>query len=285
MHKFGHVCLIGRPNVGKSTLTNRFLKVPLAIESEKPQTTWYAVAGMVKHEKSKFVLTDTPGIHQFIHRQQNQTMNRIAYSALSQADIICHLITPKTWKEEDQHIYDFIQNIDKPKILLVNKVDQFSTNTLLPFISSLQDKNYHSILSISAKEETNLDLLLDEITSHLKPRIPTDKITIADPSEAFLAQEMLREQLMQRLQSEIPYTTFIEVFHTKQHPKALEIHANLHVKHIGQKKMLIGRNAQQVKEIGQFARKRLQVILKKRIILKVWVKISTNNSGKQYIDS
>lgn len=283
MSKFGQVCLIGRPNVGKSTLTNTLLKTPLAIESAKPQTTWYAVKGLVTYKNARFILTDTPGIHQYIHRQQNQIMNRIAYSAISQSDIIIHMVNPVEWTKEDQYIYDFIQPIPKTKILVINKVDQFSTNALLPFIASLQTKNYQHFLSISAKTGLNKDLLLDDISTHLsKKSLP--KELIHHHSDAFLAQEMIREQLMQQLSSEMPYTTFIEVFHTKQHDKALEIHVNLHVSHIGQKKIIIGKDGQQIKDIGQVARKRLQIILKKRIILKIWVKVSPKATGCQYIE-
>lgn len=284
MNKFGHVCLVGRPNVGKSTLTNQLLKIPLAIESPRPQTTWYAVKGLVSHPKAKFILTDTPGIHQFIHREQNQTMNRIAYSAISQADVICHLVNPKHWTDEDEHIHRFLAPLNRPKILVINKVDRYPPVVLLPFIESLKDKGYDGIISLSAKNGLNCDLLLDEIIPHLKT--PKAQVKTATPhhSEAFLAQEMIREQLMQQLQSEMPYTTFIEVFHTQQHEKSLEIHVNLHVKHIGQKKIIIGKGGQQLKEIGQNARKRLQVILKKRIILKVWVKINADVTGHLYLE-
>lgn len=284
MNKFGHVCLIGRPNVGKSTLTNHLLKIPLAIESARPQTTWYAVKGLVHYNHAQFVLTDTPGIHQFIHRQQNQTMNRIAYSAISQADVICHLVNPAIWKEEDEHIYQFLQSISTPKMLIINKVDQYSPSTLLPFIATLQEKKYDNIISLSAKTGLNCDLLLEDILPYLKQPAPNTKQSIHHHSEAFLAQEMIREQLMQGLMSEMPYTTFIEVFHTQQHEKALEIHVNLHVKHIGQKKIIIGKDGQQIKKIGQQARKRLQTILKKRIILKTWVKITSDTAGHLYIE-
>jgi|AntRauTorckE5430_2_1112549.scaffolds.fasta_scaffold00019_4 GTP-binding protein Era len=283
MNKFGHVCFVGRPNVGKSTLTNRLLNLPLAIESAKPQTTWYAVAGLVKTKKAQFVLTDTPGIHQFIHRAQNQTMNRIAYSAISQADVICHLVTPR-WNQEDEHILQFLQGIQKPKILIINKIDQTTPHELLPYIAGLKDKPYGHIVPLSAKTGLNVDLLTENIVSHLQKREYIGKQNIHNHSEAFLAQEMLREQLMVQLQSEMPYTTFIEVFHTKQHEKALEINVNLHVKHIGQKKIIIGKDGEQIKKIGQFARKRLQVILKKRIILKAWVKISPEKTGHIYLE-
>lgn len=284
MNKFGHVCFIGRPNVGKSTLTNHLLKIPLAIESAKPQTTWYAVKGLVKYKQAKFILTDTPGIHQYIHRKQNQIMNRIAYSAISQADVICHLVNPPSFTKEDEHIYEFLASIQKPILLIINKVDKYKPETLLPFIAKLQEKKYFQVISLSAKTGLNCDLLLEDILPHLKSVKSFEKMDIHNHSEAFLAQEMLREQLMQQLQSEMPYTTFIEVFHTKQHEKSLEININLHVKHIGQKKIIIGKEGQQIKQIGLLARKRLQAILKKRIMLKVWVKVTPNMTGHLYIE-
>ena len=134
MNKFGYVCFVGRPNVGKSTLTNHYLKIPIAIESPRPQTTWYLVRGLYTEKNTQIVFTDTPGIHRVLHRNQNRVMNKIAYSALSASDIICQLVTPEGWTKEDQHIYDFIQEIDKPKILVINQVDRFSDKKLFPFI-------------------------------------------------------------------------------------------------------------------------------------------------------
>lgn len=277
MNKFGQVCFVGRPNVGKSTLTNHFLKIPLAIESNKPQTTWYAVKGLLSHKRGKVLITDTPGIHKIMHRAQNQAMNHIAYSAISQADVICHLISATTWTKEDQHISDFLAHVNKPVFLVINQVDRFSSTKLLPFVAEMQGKSYQELFSISAKTGLNCDDLLGVILDSLpKQSTVVSKQPIHDHSEAFLAQEMIREQLMQQLQAEMPYTTHIEIFHTEQKEKCLDIHANLHVKHVGQKKIIIGHNGQQLKKIGELARKRLQVILKKRIMLKIWVKISTN---------
>ncbi|MCP8352132.1 GTPase Era [Candidatus Synchoanobacter obligatus] len=276
MSKFGYMCLIGRPNVGKSTLTNHLLKTPIAIESAKPQTTWYEVKGVLSTKGAQIVISDTPGIHDMIHRQQNQTMNRIAYSAVSSADIICHLITPPTWTAKDQYIHEFLQPMNKHKILVINQIDRFKPHELLPFIAKLQEQScYQAVLSTSAKHGTNCDILLEEITNALPQNSPMfNKKHIHDHSVAFLTQEMIREQLMQQLQSEMPYTTHIEIFHVVQKDKILEVHVNLHVKHIGQKKILIGQDGTRIKEIGQTARKRLQIILKKRIMLKVWVKLS-----------
>ena len=280
------MCLIGRPNVGKSTLTNYLLDRPIAIESPKPQTTWYEVKGLVNHKNAQIVLSDTPGIHDMIHRQQNQIMNRIAYSAVSTADIICHLVTPPKWTEQDQYVHDFLKTIDKHVILVINKIDRFPPAKLFPFIAELKEKSgYQSILSISAKEGINCDLLMEEVLTQLPEQLPQfNKKHIHDHSTAFLAQEMVREQLMHHLQSEMPYTTNIEVFHTEQHDKRLDIHVNLHVKHIGQKKIIIGQNGSMIKEIGQVARKRLQLILKKRIMLRLWVKTNPKLTGFSNIE-
>ena len=287
MKKFGHVCFIGQPNVGKSTLTNHYLNIPLAIQSPKPQTTWYAVKGLYKKGNNEIIFTDTPGMHNAIHKLQNQEMNRIAYSAISTSDIICHLVTPSGWSERDDYIHQFITQTKQKKILVINKIDKFKDSSLFPFIEEMQQKTgYDGIFSICAQTGFNCDLLLDEIKSHLpKKTIELPQSKIHDHSTAFLAQEMIREQLMQQLQSEMPYTTFIEVFHTEEADKKLNIHINLHVKHIGQKKIIIGQGGQKIKEIGQNARKRLQVILKKRIMLKLWVKISSHTTGNTYIEN
>ncbi|MEC7030349.1 MAG: GTPase Era [Pseudomonadota bacterium] len=286
MRKFGYVCLIGRPNVGKSTLTNQLLDTPIAIASDKPQTTWYEVKGLINHPKAQIMLSDTPGIHNMIHKKQNQIMNRIAYSAVSSADIICHLVTATQYTEQDAYVHAFLAPISKHKILIINQIDRFKPEQLFPYIAKMQELGgYHSILSISAKSGTNCDLLLEEIIESLPNKEPLySKKHIHDHSVAFLAQEMVREQLMQQLQVEMPYTTHIEVFHTKQQEKCLEIHVNLHVKHIGQKKILIGANGTKIKEIGQTARKRLQVILKKRIMLRVWVKINPKITGHNHLE-
>lgn len=287
MKKNGKVCFVGQPNVGKSTLTNHYLDIPLAIESPKPQTTWYAVKGLLKHPSANIVLTDTPGIHNAVYRTQNQEMNRIAYSAISQADIICHLVTPHSWSEKDTYIHDFIKQSNKHKILLINKIDQYKDNLLFPFIAQMQTKeSYNSVFSICAKSGLNCDILLEEIVQNLPEKNELFLTqNIHDHTTAFLAQEMVREQLMQQLLSEMPYTTFIEVFHTEEKNKTLHIDINLHVKHIGQKKIIIGKSGSQIKQIGQVARKRLQVILKKRIMLRLWVKINPQTAGNLYIEN
>lgn len=282
MKKTARICLGGRPNVGKSTLTNRLLKSPLAIESPRPQTTWYAVKGLMKTPAANFIITDTPGIHQLIHREQNKRMNRIATHAMMDADIICHLITPPKWKAEDQHIQEILATINKPKLLLVNQVDRFKPSALLPFMESLKDKGYDHILPISAKEGLNIDLMLEDWL-RMMPDQPLTSLT-PHHTEAFLAQEMVREQLMQQLDAELPYATFIEVFRVLQEEKRLVIDVNLHVKHVGQKKILIGHEGEMIKKIGESARKRLQTILKKRIMLKTWVKLNPKLSENRYID-
>ncbi|MDC3180568.1 GTPase Era [Gammaproteobacteria bacterium] len=283
MTKTFRICFTGRPNVGKSTLTNLLLKVPLAIESPKPQTTWYAVRGLLKKPQANFILTDTPGIHQLIHREQNKRMNKIAHHAMMENELICHMITPPSWREEDEHIRKMIQTLDKPCILLVNQVDRFKPSQLLPFMEYAKAKGYAHILPISAKTGLNVDLMIEDWLA-IAPQTEHPHLINLEYTEAFLAQEMVREQLMLNLASEMPYSTYIEIFRVKQEEKRLLIDVNLHVKHIGQKKIVIGDNGAMIKKIGETARKRLQNVLKKRIMLKTWVKVNPQLSENRYID-
>ncbi|UTC24491.1 GTPase Era [Candidatus Comchoanobacter bicostacola] len=283
MKPTANICFSGRPNVGKSTLTNQLLKTPIAIESNKPQTTWYTVRGLFKTPQTNFILTDTPGIHQKIHRVQNKRMNHIALNAMNDADIICHIIKPCTWHAEDENVYQAIQSSSAPKILLVNQIDLFSEHKLLPFIQTLKDKAYDRILPISALNGFNVDLLVEDLQA-LLPKDTKGHNDQIHHTERFLAQEMIREQLMQQLAAEMPYATFIEVSQVTQEEKRLVINVNLHVQHIGQKKIIIGQNGQQLKKIGESARKRLQSVLKKRILLKTWVKVNPKLTENQYID-
>lgn len=280
----GYVALIGRPNVGKSTLLNRLLGQKVSIVTAKPQTTRQQVAGIKTTAAGQVVYLDTPGIHLAATRALNRYMNRIAYAALRDVDVVLFLIEAERWTRQDEHVVRALKDIDAPVILVVNKVDRVPEKSrLLAFLKQEVDTSrFDHVLLISAKNGdgvSDLETLAFKQLPFSRPFYDADQFT--DRSERFLAGELVREQLMLRLHQELPYALTVEIEEFKREPDLLRIGAIIWVEREGQKHIVIGKGGQVLKQVGSQARVALEGLFEQKIFLRLWVKVSHDWSDNE----
>jgi len=280
-YQSGFVAVIGRPNVGKSTLMNEMLGQKLSITSHKPQTTRHRIHGIQTEDAFQVVYVDTPGMHLDGKRSINEYMNKTANSAFNDVDVILFVIEAGRWSEEDKAVARKLQHVEVPILLVVNKVDKYpNKEELMPFLQEVSaEVNFTSVLPISAYKRVNLPQLQDEILKYLPeqaPIFPEDYIT--DRSTKFLAAEIIREKLMRTLGEEVPYgaTVEIENFEYVEEDERWVIHALILVERAGQKKIVIGRKGDVIKKMGIQARKDLINLMNSRVHLELWVKVKEN---------
>lgn len=272
----GYVAIVGRPNVGKSTLLNRILGQKISITSKKPQTTRHQILGIKTHEKLQTVYVDTPGLHLKEHKAINRYMNRAASDSLKHVDVVVFIVDRMKWTDEDQFVLEKLQSVSAPVILAINKVDQSKEkNALLPHIDVLSQKfEFKEIVPISAKHGHNVDALENLIEGLLPESIhyfPEDQVT--DRSSRFLAAELVREKIMRQLGEELPYSVTVEIEEFKQVKHVLHISALILVERSGQKKIVIGDKGEQIKIIGRDARKDMERTFDSKVMLNLWVKV------------
>lgn len=275
----GLVALVGRPNVGKSTLLNRLIGYRLSIVSPKPQTTRHRILGIANRGQGQIIYLDTPGIHQAGKSAMNRQLNRVAQQALDEADVVIQVIEAMQWRDEDQQVYQALENIQRPRLLAINKTDtQKSKQELLPFIAKVSGAHaFDEIYLISARRGDGLDRLEQGILQRLpqaEPMFAEDEIT--DRSERFLAAERVREQLMRLLNQELPYSTTVEIEQYQREGKMLRIGAVIWVEREGQKAIVIGAGGEQLKRIGTAARLQLESLLETKVFLGLFVRVREN---------
>jgi GTPase len=284
-YRCGTAAIVGRPNVGKSTLLNALVGQRVSITGPKPQTTRHRILGVVTRERGQILLIDTPGLHRSVEQAINRQLNRAARAALTDADVIAHVIEAGRWTEEDEAVWKAVSATKAVKLLAINKVDaQKDKKQLLPFISKIsEDRSYDAIYLISASRRDGLSEFEAAIVERL-PIAPAvfgeDEIT--DRSERFLAGELIREQVMLRLEQELPYAVAVEIetFAERTNGGA-EIHAVIWVEREGQKGIVIGAGGAQLKAIGSAARRAMEQVLDRRVFLKLWVKVRENWSDDE----
>ena len=282
--KCGYIAIIGRPNVGKSTLLNHILGVKLSITSRKPQTTRHQILGVKTTEQGQFIYVDTPGIHSGGKKAINRYMNKAASSVIHDVDVVLFLIQALKWTEEDQMVLDKLASVEVPVILVVNKVDTLvDKEQLLPFLQQVDCKrNFHKVIPLSALKGDNLDTLEQCILAELPenpPVFPEDEYT--DRSVRFLAAEIIREKLVRELGQELPYQTTVEIESYKDKENITEIHAVILVEAKGQKAIIIGNKGTRLKNIGTKARKDMEKLLGKKVFLQLWVKVKAGWSDNE----
>jgi GTP-binding protein Era len=276
-YRCGLVALAGRPNVGKSTLLNALVGFRLSIVSSRPQTTRHRILGIASGEGGQILYVDTPGLHQGGKRAMNRSLNRAARAALTEVDLAVHVIEAGRWTDEDQALYAALEAQQVPRLLVLNKVDLSRDKAaLLPFAASLFESHaYDGVHYVSALKEKGLKDLELDILKRLPVRPPAygeDEVT--DRSERFLAAEMVREQLMRRLDQELPYATTVEIEQFKDRPDGVaEIHAAIWVERDGQKAIVIGAGGAQLKAIGSAARRNMEQVFERKVFLRLWVKV------------
>lgn len=275
-YRAGHVAVIGRPNVGKSTLVNALVGVKVSIVSPKAQTTRHRLLGIATFEHGQLLLVDTPGIHARQSRAMNRYMNRAARGALTDVDAAVLVIEAGRWTEEDSLAYAALRDAGVPCVLVINKVDRLKDKTaLLPFIAEhTREREFAAVHPLSALKGKGLRELADTLIG-LMPESPPlygeDEIT--DRSERFLAAELVREQLMLRLGEEVPYSTTVEIESFEEDGELLRIAAVIWVERAGQKPIVIGEGGQRLKAIGSGAREGMQRLFGRKVFLKLWCKV------------
>ncbi len=272
----GYVAIVGRPNVGKSTLLNHILGQKLAITSRKPQTTRHNMLGIKTEVGVQAVYVDTPGLHKNNEKALNRYMNKSASNALRDVDVVVFVVDRMRWTDEDQMVLDKVQHVRCPVILAVNKADRLEDKReLLPHLEWLsQQLPQAEVVPISALHGQNLETLERLVAEHLPESehfYPEEQIT--DRSSRFLAAELVREKIMRQLGAELPYQMTVEIEEFKQEGRILHIHALILVEREGQKKIIIGDKGERIKRIGQDARKDMETLFDAKVMLNLWVKV------------
>ena len=275
----GMVAIVGRPNVGKSTLLNHLLGQKLSITSRKPQTTRHQVLGVSTVENTQLVYVDTPGMHLGQSKAINRTMNKAAASALNDVDLTLFLCDRTKWTEEDEFVLELVGRQRTPVALVINKVDLMEQkNELLPFTEGLSARcEFNAVFSVSALRAQGLNELATYVATQAPagPHLfPEDQIT--DRSQRFLAAELVREKIVRQLGDELPYSTAVEIEAFKHDERGvLHINALILVERDGQKKILIGESGGRLKSIGTSARRDMERTFDSKVMLKLWVKVKS----------
>lgn len=278
----GYIAIVGRPNVGKSTLLNHILGQKLSITSRKPQTTRHNILGIKTEADAQYIFVDTPGVHKDHKKALNRYMNRAVTTAIRDVDAILFLVDKTGWFAEDELVAKRLKDSKVPVVVAVNKVDQIEDKAeLLPHLQRLMEAcNATEVVPISALQNQNLDRLL----AVLRGFLPEDEHfyaedQITNKSSRFLAAEIIREKITRQLGDELPYemTVEIESFKEEEGKKGtvIHIHALILVEREGQKRILIGDKGARLKQIGQQARQDMEALFSAKIMLKTWAKVKS----------
>lgn len=284
----GYVAIIGRPNVGKSTLLNRILGQKVTITSRRPQTTRHCVLGIKTVAQIQAIYVDTPGMHQGAQHAMNRYMNRIAQATLHDVDVVVFVLEGTRWTDEDRDIAQRLQEIKRPLIVVLNKIDRLANKAvLLPHLQQLREQwGYEHLLPLCAKNGQGVELLealVSDALPYAPHHFPEDQIT--DRSERFLAAELIREKLFRHLGQEVPYALTVEIEAFEDLPKLSRIHAIIWVERPGQKAIVIGEGGELLKAVGTQARLDMERSFERKVFLKLWVKVKegwcANEQGLQ----
>ncbi len=274
----GYVAILGRPNVGKSTLLNHLLGQKVSITSRKPQTTRHQLLGIKTTGAHQILYVDTPGIHGQQRRAINRYMNRAALGVLRDVDIAVFMIDRTAWTDDDQIVADALRKFRGALIIAINKIDQLSVKAdLLPVMSRLQAEFTDAeLVPISAATGENVDVLAGIVGDRLPEGpfyFPEDQIT--DRSERFMVAEIVREKVMRLMGEEIPYAVTIQVERFQRESDVTRIDTTIFVERDGQKAILIGKKGTRLKQIGMDARVDIEKLLDTRVMLTTWVKVKS----------
>ncbi len=280
----GYVAIVGRPNVGKSTLLNHLLGQKISITSRKPQTTRNNVLGIKTEDDVQIIFVDTPGVHLNHAKAINRYMNRAASTAIKDVDLVVFLVDRCTWSDEDEMVAKQLRNLKCPILLAVNKVDKLEDKEeLLPHLKLLAEQlEVEEIVPISALRGHNLERLESLIIERLPEAahfFPEDQIT--DRSSRFMAAEIVREKITRQLGDELPYQMAVEIEEFGYEGNVLHISALVLVERSGQKKILIGDKGARIKLIGQEARIDMENMFESKVMLNLWVKVKSGWSDDE----
>lgn len=282
--KSGFAALIGRPNVGKSTLLNKILGQKIAIMSDKPQTTRNRIHGVYTEERGQIVFIDTPGIHKPKHRL-GDFMSKIAQTTLREVDVVLFLVDAKEGKGlGDQYIIERLKNVNTPVFLIINKIDEIHPDEILPIIESYRQLlTFTEVIPVSALNGSNVPVLLEQVFHYLEegPQYyPADQVT--DHPERFLMSEMIREKLLHLTMEEVPHSIAVDIEQIKHrdHTDTVYVSAVIVVERTSQKGIIIGKQGKMLREVGKLAREDIQKILGSKIYLELYVKVEKDWRNK-----
>ena len=274
--KTGMVSLIGKTNVGKSTLLNQLVEQKVSITSRKPQTTRQRLLGIKTEGSNQIIYVDTPGFHQGHKRALNKFMNKTALSSIEGVDIILFVVDALNFSQTDEHLLSQVSTKDNQVMLVINKIDKVAKKEkLIPFVEEITKLfPFLEVIPISALKRKNIDILEKEITKRLPVGAhlyPEDQI--ADSSERFLASEIIREKCISRVGDEIPYRLSVVIDSFKEEDKLITIDGTIYIEKSSQKGIVIGEQGKRLKAIGTAARKDLERMLGNKVMLRLWVKV------------
>ena len=276
----GFIAIVGRPNVGKSTLLNHILGQKISITSRKPQTTRHRIMGVETEGDYQAIYVDTPGLHIEEKRAINRLMNRAANSSLSDVNLVFFLVDGTHWTEDDEMVLNKLRKTDFPVVLCINKVDnvQDRTDVMQHMMEVSKKMEFVDVVPISAKQGKNIDVLRKHVREHLPKathHFPEEYVT--DRSQRFMASEIIREKLMRFTGDELPYSVTVEIERFDYNPDndGFHINALILVERTGQKKMVIGKAGEKIKTIGREARIDMEELFGRKVYLETWVKVKS----------
>ena len=276
VYRFGFATLIGRPNVGKSTLLNRIIGRKVSITSRRPQTTRHRILGIRSDPHRQIVFVDTPGIHRG-RKEINKIINRTAIASIEGVDVVVMMITSRGWCPQDEIPLQILRGQNIPVVLVINKTDSIrDKNQLLPLIAESSERfDFCEIVPLSRQHAAPMFERLVDIVGALLPEEPPgfDKEQYTDRSMRFLVSELVREQLFRQLGEELPYATAVEVQTWEMDGDVLHIGADIWVEKTSHKSMVIGKQGERLKKIGSRARKQIELLLEQKVFLELWVKV------------
>lgn len=272
----GYVALVGRPNVGKSTLLNRILGQKVSITSRRPQTTRHRILGIKTGAQVQAVYVDTPGLHRGGKRAMNRYMNRAASDALQDVDVVVFVVEGTRWTDEDELVLEKLRQVSCPVILAVNKIDRVTDKKqLLPYLQQVSaHMDFTQIIPLSAKQGSQvaeLEQAVEALLPESTPFYPEDQVT--DRSMRFMAAELVREKLFRKLGQELPYGITVEIEQFKEEDGLYRIHALIWVERDSQKAIVIGKQGVLLREVGREARIDMEEAFGQKVFLELWVKV------------
>jgi len=286
----GYVSIIGKPNVGKSTIINTILDKKVSITSRKSQTTRNNILGIKNIKNKQMIFIDTPGMHIKSQKTMNKILNKSAQGIIEDSDIILFVLQRLSLDQQDKLILEKLDNINPKIICVINKIDQVEDkNKLLPFIARLSEEYaFEEIHMISARHNDGIDNLLNTIENHLPENnhIYDDGFKLQAKDDSFMFSELIREKIIRKLGDELPHDTFVEIDLIEEKEGIIKVHAIIYVSRQSQKQIVIGSKGEVLKQIGKQARLEIEKYLNKKVFLKTWVKVKKNwNTDSSFIQS
>ncbi len=275
----GMVAVVGRPNVGKSSLVNALVGRKVSITSHKPQTTRHRIQGVLHGDNAQVVFVDTPGLHLKAERALNRAMNDAASGAMHDVDLILFVIEAGRFNDEDKAVLEKLALVTAPVALIINKVDKYADKEdLLPELAQRTAlRDFAFVMPLSATKKDNLDALATTLLARMAegdPLYPEDMVV--GHGQAFAAAETIREKLVRNLHEEMPYSTSVEIESFEEDGRLIRISAIIWVERPGQKAIVIGKEGETLKQIGSNARRDLERSLGRKVFLKLWCKVREN---------